>query len=60
MYENLVYYKGEKRRDYLISASGKLAIHMKRNQIRSLLYVILKKNSMTFQFLINLTRWILS
>lgn len=43
MYENLVYYKGEERRDYLISGSGKLAIHMKQNQIRSLLYVILKK-----------------
>ena len=43
MYENLVYYKGEERRDYLISGSGKLAIHMKQSQIRSLLSVVLKK-----------------
>ena len=42
MYANLVYYNCEERRDYLISGSGKLAIHMKQNQIRSLLLVVLK------------------
>ena len=42
MYANLVYYNCEERRDYFISGSGKLAIHMKQNQIRSLLLVVLK------------------
>lgn len=34
MYENLVYYKGEERRAYLTSGSGKLGIHILINRIK--------------------------
>ena len=58
MYENLVYYKGEERRAYLISGSGKLGIHILINKIKlDLDYLSFSENSITFQVLINLTRW---
>lgn len=58
MCENLVYYKGEERRAYLISGSGKLGMHILINKIKlDLYYLLFSKNSITFQVLINLTRW---